>query len=148
MSSAPWAPLFCALDRAAETRSTKDLPLALEQAQANLAALAGPEGKPPSEGSPIWWEEMTLATTSVAFTGKAVYRLVAALGAAEGKTLSPHRLRHGAVTTLVADLRMPMEQAQALARHKSVATTCRYFDRAGELQAEATASLGSLLVGV
>jgi integrase/recombinase XerC len=91
---------------------------------------------------------MTLATTSVAFTGKAVYRLVAALGAAEGKTLSPHRLRHGAVTTLVADLRMPMEQAQALARHKSVATTCRYFDRAGELQAEATASLGSLLVGV
>ena len=32
--------------------------------------------------------------------------------------------------------------------HKSVATTCRYFDRAGELQAEATASLGSLLVGV
>lgn len=148
MSSAPWAPLFCALDRAAETRSTKDLPLALEQAQANLAALAGPEGKPPTEGSPIWWEEMTLATTSVAFTGKAVYRLVAALGAAEGKTLSPHRLRHGAVTTLVADLRMPMEQAQALARHKSVATTCRYFDRAGELQAEATASLGSLLVGV
>jgi len=83
----------------------------------------------------------------VAFTGKAVYRLVAALGT-EGKTLSPHRLRHGAVTTLVADLRMPMEQAQALARHKSVATTCRYFDRSGELQAEATASLGQLLAGV
>ena len=41
-----------------------------------------------------------------------------------------------------------LREAQALARHKSVATTCRYFDRAGELQAEATASLGSLLVGV
>jgi hypothetical protein len=49
------------------------------------------------------------------------------------------------VTTLVADLRLPMEQAQALARHKSVATTCGYFDRAGELQAKATASLGSLV---
>jgi integrase/recombinase XerC len=148
MPTEPWAPLFCALDRAAESRASKDLPLALEQAHRNLEEMAGPDGKAPAEGSPIWWEEMTLATTSVAFTGKAVYRLVAALGAAEGKTLSPHRLRHGAVTTLVADLRMPMEQAQALARHKSVATTCRYFDRAGELQAEATASLGSLLVGV
>ena len=148
MPTEPWAPLFCALDRAAESRAATDLPLALEQAHRNLEAMAGPDGKAPAEGSPIWWEEMTLATTSVAFTGQAVYRLVAALGAAEGKTLSPHRLRHGAVTTLVADLRMPMEQAQALARHKSVATTCRYFDRAGELQAEATASLGSLLVGV
>lgn len=142
MPTEPWAPLFCALDRAAESRAAKDLPLDLEQAHRNLEEVAA------ATGSPIWWEEMTLATTSVAFTGKAVYRLVAALGAAEGKTLSPHRLRHGAVTTLVADLRMPMEQAQALARHKSVATTCRYFDRAGELQAEATASLGSLLVGV
>jgi hypothetical protein len=40
-----------------------------------------------------------------------------------------------------------MEQAQALARHRSVATTCSYFDRSGELQAEATASLGALLAG-
>jgi integrase/recombinase XerC len=148
MPTEPWAPLFCALDRAAESRATKALPLDLEQARRNLEVMAGPDGKAPAEGSPIWWDEMTRATSSVAFTGQAVYRLVAALGAAEGKTLSPHRLRHGAVTTLVADLRMPMEQAQALARHKSVATTCRYFDRAGELQAEATASLGSLLVGV
>ncbi|MFM7676096.1 MAG: tyrosine-type recombinase/integrase [Synechococcus sp.] len=147
MSTEPWAPLFCALDQGAQTRAARDLPMALEQAQANLTAMAGPDGKPPAEGSPIWWEEMHLATTPVAFTGKAVYRLVAALGT-EGKTLSPHRLRHGAVTTLVADLRMPMEQAQALARHKSVATTCRYFDRSEELQAEATASLGQLLAGV
>lgn len=147
MPTDPWAPLFCALDQGAPTRAARDLPVALEQARANLEAMAGPDGKPPAEGSPIWWEEMHLASVSVAFTGKAVYRLVAALGT-EGKALSPHRLRHGAVTTLVADLRMPMEQAQALARHKSVATTCRYFDRAGELQAEATASLGQLLVGV
>ena len=147
MPSEPWAPLFCALDQGAKTRAGKDLPVALEQAGSNLKTMAGPDGKAPAEGSPIWWEEMNLATASVAFTGKAVYRLVAALGT-EGKTLSPHRLRHGAVTTLVADLRMPMEQAQALARHKSVATTCRYFDRSGELQAEATASLGQLLAGV
>ncbi len=79
------------------------------------------------------------------FSGKAVYQLVAALGAAEGRDLSPQWLRHGAVTTPGTDLQLPMEQAQALTRHKSVATTCSYFDRAGELQAEATASLGSLM---
>ena len=142
----PWSPLFCALDRAAETRANRDLPQALEQARRNLQAMAGPDGQAPIEGSPIWWEEMSLASRCVAFSGKAIYQLVAAQGAAEGRTLSPQRLRHGAVTTLVADLRLPMEQAQALARHKSVATTCGYFDRAGELQAEATASLGALLM--
>jgi len=145
LSSEPWAPLFCALDRGAATRAIRDLPAALEQARRNLQTMAGPGGQPPLEGSPIWWEEMTLASRCVAFSGKAVYQLVAALGAAEGRDLSPQRLRHGAVTTLVADLRLPMEQAQALARHKSVATTCGYFDRAGELQAKATASLGSLV---
>lgn len=51
-----------------------------------------------------------------------------------------------ALRYMMADLRIPMEQA--LARNRSMATTCRYFDRAGELQAVATASLGSLLVGV
>lgn len=119
--------------------------MALEQARQNLLAMAGPDGRPPAEGTPVWWEEMHLATRGVAYSGAAVYRLVAALGSS-GKALSPHRLRHSAVTTLVADLRLPMEQAQALARHKSVATTCSYFDRSGELQAEATASLGALLV--
>ena len=148
MPTEPWAPLFCALDQGAATRAVRDLPVALEQARANLEAMAGPDGKAPAEGSPVWWEEMAAATTCVGFRGEAVYRLVAGLGAAEGKTLSPHRLRHSAVTTLVADLRMPMEQAQALARHKSVATTCKYFDRGAEMQAEATASLGALLVGV
>jgi integrase/recombinase XerC len=146
MPTEPWAPLFTALDRGAHHRLERELPLALEQARQNLLAMAGPDGKPPAKGSPSWWEEMHLATVGISFTGKAVYRLVASLGSA-GKALSPHRLRHSAVTTLVADLRMPMEQAQALARHRSVATTCSYFDRSGELQAEATASLGALLAG-
>jgi integrase/recombinase XerC len=145
MPTEPWAPLFCALDPGARRRR-EELPVALEKARQNLLAMAGPDGRPPAEGSPIWWEEMARATTGVAYSGAAVYRLVALLGST-GKALSPHRLRHSAVTTLVADLRMPMEQAQALARHKSVATTCSYFDRSGELQAEATASLGALLAG-
>jgi integrase/recombinase XerC len=145
MPTEPWAPLFCALDHGARRRR-EELPVALEKARQNLLAMAGPEGRPPAEGTPIWWEEMHLATVGVAYSGAAVYRLVASLGS-EGKSLSPHRLRHSAVTTLVADLRMPMEQAQALARHRSVATTCSYFDRSGELQAEATASLGALLAG-
>jgi integrase/recombinase XerC len=144
MPQQPWAPLFVALDRGVRHRLSVDLPPALERARRNLGAMAAPDGTPPAQGSPIWWEEMHLATAAVAFSGKAVYALVRQLGC-EGTVLSPHRLRHGAVTTLVADLKLPMEQAQALARHRSVATTCGYFDRAGDLQAEATACLGALL---
>jgi hypothetical protein len=54
--------------------------------------MADPGGQPPLEGSPIWWEEMTLASRCVAFSGKAVYQPVAALGAAEGRDLSPDPL--------------------------------------------------------
>jgi integrase/recombinase XerC len=144
MPADPWSPLFTALDPGARRR-VEDLPRALEEARLELLAMGGPDGRPPAEGSPPWWEAMHRAAAGIGFSGAAVYRLVAGLGSG-GKALSPHRLRHSAVTTLVADLRMPMEQAQALARHRSVATTCSYFDRSGELQAEATSSLGALLV--
>jgi integrase/recombinase XerC len=145
MPADPWAPLFTSLDPRARHR-VADLPRALEEARLELLAMAGPDGRPPAEGSPAWWDVMHRATAGIGFSGAAVYRLVADLGSG-GKALSPHRLRHSAVTTLVADLQMPMEQAQALARHRSVATTCSYFDRSGELQAAATSSLGALLVG-
>ena len=102
-----------------------------------------------TEGSPPWLEEMGLACTSWSFGGNAIYRLVRAMGAEalEGQVVSPHRLRHSAVTTAVADLGFSMADAQALARHKNVATTQSYFDRSGELQAKVTTGLAAFIAG-
>jgi integrase/recombinase XerC len=102
-----------------------------------------------AEGTPPWLEEMGLACTSWSFGGNAIYRLVRAMGAEalEGRVVSPHRLRHSAVTTAVADLGFSMADAQALARHKNVATTQGYFDRSGELQAKVTTGLAQFLAG-
>jgi len=90
---------------------------------------------------------MGLACRSWSFGGNAIYRLVRAMGAAalEGRLLSPHRLRHSAVSTAVAELGFSMADAQALARHKSAATTQSYFDRSAELQAKVTSALAAFL---
>lgn len=139
----PWAPLFCGLDpgvrRRLATSYPEHLAAAVEQLKQDGAA----------EGSPPWLEEMGLACRSWAFGGGAVYRLVRCMGAEalEGRVVSPHRLRHSAVTTAVADLGFSMADAQALARHKNVATTQSYFDRAGELQAKVTSGLAAFLTG-
>jgi integrase/recombinase XerC len=137
----PWAPMFVALDPAVHKRMAasylEHLAAAAEQLEQDGAA----------EGTPPWLEEMGLACRSWAFGGGAIYRLVRAMGAEalEGRVVSPHRLRHSAVTTAVADLGFSMADAQALARHKNVATTQSYFDRAGELQAKVTSGLAAFL---
>ena len=139
--SEPWAPMFTALDpgvhKRMERRYQQDLADAADRiTEANA-----------SEGTPPWLEEMGLACTSWSFGGNAIYRLVRAMGAEalEGQVVSPHRLRHSAVTTAVADLGFTMADAQALARHKNVATTQSYFDRSGELQAKVTSGLAAFL---
>ena len=137
----PWAPMFTALDPAVHKRMADRYATDLAAAHQALAEAGAAEGTPP------WLEELGLACTSWAFGGNAIYRLVRTMGAEalEGRVVSPHRLRHSAVTTLVADLGMTMADAQALARHKNVATTQAYFDRSGELQAKATAGLAAFL---
>lgn len=139
----PWAPMFVALDPAVHKR------MATSYREHLAAAAEQLEQDGTAEGTPPWLEEMGLACRSWAFGGGAIYRLVRAMGAEalEGRVVSPHRLRHSAVTTAVADLGFSMADAQALARHKNVATTQSYFDRSGELQAKVTAGLAHFLVG-
>lgn len=137
----PWAPLFTALDPAVHTRMARRYREDLAAAEATIEVAGSAEGSPP------WLEEMGLACRSWAFGGNGIYRLVRVMGAEalEGRVVSPHRLRHSAVTTAVADLGFSMADAQALARHKNVATTQSYFDRAGELQARVTQGLAAFL---
>lgn len=139
--SEPWSPMFTALDPGVHKRMERRYQDDLATAAEAITAAGSAEGTPP------WLEEMGLACTSWSFGGNAIYRLVRAMGAEalEGRVVSPHRLRHSAVTTAVADLGFSMADAQALARHKNVATTQSYFDRSGELQAKVTSGLAAFL---
>ena len=141
--SEPWAPMFTALDPGVHKRIERRYQQDLADAAERIAEAHAIEGSPP------WLEEMGLACTSWSFGGNAIYRLVRAMGAEalEGRVVSPHRLRHSAVTTAVADLGFSIADAQALARHKNVATTQSYFDRSGELQAKVTTGLAAFIAG-
>ena len=136
----PQAPLLCGVDRANLSRVRTKLPAALQAARQEAAAMA--------PGSAPWVEVMSEAYSCCRMDGSAIYRLVAAVGqlCPEVPTLSPHRLRHAAVTALV-NAGQDLAQAQAFARHKSPATTSRYFDDKAAQQAGATALLAELTAG-
>lgn len=137
----PWAPMFTALDAGVQKRKAGRFDAEVAAALALLEA----DGAAP--GSPPWMEALGQASASWSFSGAAVYSLVRTIGAEalEGRVVSPHRLRHSAVTTAVKDLGLTMSEAQSFARHKSVATTTAYFDAAGEQQAKVTGALSAFL---
>jgi integrase/recombinase XerC len=131
----PWAPLFVGLDNRAQARVAT-------VREAVAVALAGELAEvAPQTGA--WWAVIAAATAPLALSGSTVWRIVQALG--DGAPLSPHRVRHGAVTTLVRDAGLSMTDAQHFARHRDPRVTQRYFDAAGEVQAKATAALGELI---
>lgn len=137
----PWAPLFCGLDNRARSRVAP-----VREAVALL--LAGELAEvPPFSGA--WWQRVTEATTPLALNGATVYRIVRGLGEVLGDpaipaTLSPHRIRHGAVTAAVR-AGLSMTEAQAFARHKDPKVTQRYFDDSAELAGNVARVLGALV---
>jgi integrase/recombinase XerC len=137
----PWAPLLVGLDQRAPHRAAQQLPLDLAAAATDLAGV--------QPMSPSWWERMTAATSSIRLSGTSLYRLVRLLSP-QAKVLSPHRIRHSAITSAVRELNLSLADAQELARHANPATTSRYVDRKGETQAKVTnalAAAGAALVG-
>ena len=131
----PWAPLFVGLDNRARSR--------VATVREAVAVALGGELAEVAPHSGAWWAVIAAATAPLALSGSTVWRIVRALG--DGAPLSPHRVRHGAVTTLVRDAGLSMTDAQHFARHKDPRVTQRYFDAAGEVQAKATAALGELI---
>jgi integrase/recombinase XerC len=132
----PWGPLFVGLDnRAASRVASVRAAVAVALKELEAGSVAGLSG--------AWWSVIAAATAPLALSGSTVWRIVQALGT--GAPLSPHRIRHGAVTTLVRDAGLSMTDAQHFARHKDPRVTQRYFDAAGEVQAKATAALGELI---
>ncbi len=79
--------------------------------------------------------------------GSTIYRLVRKFSAAAGidKIVSPHRIRHSAITTYLDVSDGNLRAAQGLSRHANLNTLSRYDDNRHKYQAQATNTLANLI---
>jgi integrase/recombinase XerC len=81
--------------------------------------------------------------------GSSVYRLVRKFSEAAGieKVVSPHRIRHSAITAYLDASDGNIRAAQALSRHSNLNTLTRYDDNRQRQQQKASDLLGDLIDG-
>ena len=79
--------------------------------------------------------------------GSTIYRLVREFSAAAGidKIVSPHRIRHSAITAYLDASDGNIRAAQSLSRHANLNTLNRYDDNRHKYQAQATNTLADLI---
>jgi integrase/recombinase XerC len=79
--------------------------------------------------------------------GSTIYRLVREFSAAAGidKIVSPHRIRHSAITAYLDASDGNIRAAQSLSRHANLNTLNRYDDNRHKYQAQATNVLADLV---
>ncbi len=79
--------------------------------------------------------------------GSTIYRLVRKFSEAAGidKIVSPHRIRHSAITAYLDASDGNIRAAQSLSRHASLNTLNRYDDNRHKYQAIATNTLADLV---
>ena len=79
--------------------------------------------------------------------GSTIYRLVREFSAAAGidKIVSPHRIRHSAITAYLDASDGNIRAAQSLSRHANLNTLNRYDDNRHKYQAIATNTLADLV---
>ena len=79
--------------------------------------------------------------------GSSIYRLVRKFSSDAGieKVMSPHRVRHSAITAYLDASEGNVRAAQALSRHKNLNTLTRYDDNRHQYQKTASDVLGDLL---
>jgi integrase/recombinase XerC len=79
--------------------------------------------------------------------GSNIYRLVRKFSEAAGveKVVSPHRIRHSAITAYLDNSDGNIRAAQALSRHANLNTLTRYDDNRQQYQKKASDTLGNLL---
>jgi integrase/recombinase XerC len=79
--------------------------------------------------------------------GSTIYRLVREFGAEAGidKIVSPHRIRHSAITAYLDASDGNIRAAQGLSRHTNLNTLTRYDDNRHKYQAIATTTLADLV---
>lgn len=99
-----------------------------------------------NENNPIFCSLDRQNKTAKAMTGKAIYKLVKHYSAkAGGKVISPHKIRHSAITAVLDATNGNVRQAQALSRHKNVNTLMKYDDNRKSESRKAVNLLSSLV---
>jgi integrase/recombinase XerC len=86
-----------------------------------------------------------LSCTGRRLDGMGIWRIVMACAEAAGVKVSPHGIRHSAITAFLDASGGDVRSAQSLSRHKDPRTLMIYDDNRQGLQGKATQSLGSLL---
>jgi integrase/recombinase XerC len=74
-----------------------------------------------------------------------IWRIVMACAEAAGVKVSPHGIRHSAITAFLDASGGDVRSAQSLSRHKDPRTLMIYDDNRQGLQGKATQVLGDLL---
>jgi integrase/recombinase XerC len=77
--------------------------------------------------------------------GKDIARIVKKYAAPVGIDLSPHRVRHSAITAYLDVSEGNVRAAQSLSRHQNLSTLMIYDDNRHQLQGKASKDLGDLL---
>ncbi len=78
-------------------------------------------------------------------SGTDIFRILQGYADAAGVKISPHRVRHSAITAFLDVSEGDMRSAQSLSRHKDPRTLMIYDDNRQDLQGKATKALGNLL---
>lgn len=80
-------------------------------------------------------------------TGTAIYQIVEKLAIAAGitKKMSPHRIRHSAITAALDATNGNVRKVQKLSRHKKLDTLMLYDDNRTNMQGEVSSLLGDLI---
>jgi len=80
-------------------------------------------------------------------TGAAIYQIVAQIAKGSGisKQMSPHRIRHSAITAALDATNGNVRKVQKLSRHKKLDTLMLYDDNRTNMQGEVSSLLGDLI---
>jgi integrase/recombinase XerC len=80
-------------------------------------------------------------------TGTAIYQIVDQLARDSGitKKMSPHRIRHSAITAALDATNGNVRKVQKLSRHKKLDTLMLYDDNRTNMQGEVSSLLGDLI---
>jgi integrase/recombinase XerC len=86
-----------------------------------------------------------LSCNGLRLDGMAIWRILKSYGNAAGVAISPHGVRHSAITAYLDASGGDVRSAQSLSRHKDPRTLMIYDDNRHGLQGKATQALGDLL---
>jgi integrase/recombinase XerC len=86
-----------------------------------------------------------LSCNGLRLDGMAIWRILKSYGNAAGVAISPHGVRHSAITAYLDASDGDVRSAQSLSRHKDPRTLMIYDDNRQGLQGKATQALGNLL---